>query len=87
MITTKGTRVPSRGPDKQKVSDALKREGRCSKVTQIRSHGDGKFSGRCFRRVELIWWEWRDIGRYWVQFDIMRDGSLGQHINGGELHD
>lgn len=90
--------VKSTDPRKQRIVSKLKQESRGSKVTTVTevvmhsNSGLARFEGNCFK-PELIHdrgfvirtGKYELIGRFWVNFELNYDGTLGAHINGGKL--
>lgn len=86
--------VTSRDPRKKIILEKLKQESRGRKVTNVTEVAPGKFEGDCLKpeivrdgRFTIRTGKWELIGRYFVQFELNLDGSLGSHINGGDTED
>jgi hypothetical protein len=85
----------SSDPRKSLIVMKLKQESKASKITLVTDDGDGRFSANCLipeiqlhkQGFVVKTGRWVSQGRFWVQFELNRDGSLGQHINGGKVNE
>lgn len=74
--------VKSKDPRKKIIMDKLKQESKGRKVTNVTEVSPGVFEGDCMEQRPGSH-SWFPLGRFFVQFELNLDGSLGQHINGG----
>lgn len=86
--------VKSTDERKSAIVSKLKQESGANKITNVTEISLNRFEGDCLVpeivtdggfRVKTG--KYTKLGRYFVEFETNRDGSLATHVNGGKINE